>query len=120
VTPISLDLPATLAAIVVDHAPAARSAVALMDVCQGLAEDGWTAQTFRKAIAPCHWHGAGPGAVIKALRGFAPPTPEKPTKAPCPDPACTGGWLGYNDAGRLIPCPHCKPHRVAPATEVSA
>lgn len=116
---IDPDLPAALAEIVVEHHPAARSATALLDVCQGLADAGWDPATFRKALAPCQWNGAGPGAVIKTLRGFGPPTPEKPTKAPCPDPACVGGWLGENADGQLIPCLHCKAHRAA-AEAVSA
>jgi hypothetical protein len=26
---------------------------------------------------------------------------------------CRDGWLGEDDAGRVIPCPHCKPHRAS-------
>lgn len=120
VVAIDPDLPAALAEIVIEHHPAARSATALLDVCHVLAGNGWDPTTFRKAIAPCQWHGAGPGAIVKALRGFGPPTPERPTRAPCADPQCVDGWLGENADGHLIPCLRCKAHRAPAATAVSA
>lgn len=35
------------------------------------------------------------------------------------DPRCRRGWLGYDDAGRIIPCLTCRPH-LAPKENIDA
>jgi hypothetical protein len=64
----------------------------------GAALLGW----LRKAAARHVEHRAGahgdPDADIR---------PPEPT---CPDPACVGGYLGFDHDERPIPCPACRPH----------
>lgn len=42
-----------------------------------------------------------------AKRAAPDPTPTPPG---CTAPDCDDGWIGYDDEGKPVPCPHCRPH----------
>lgn len=112
--PPQTDLVADLIATVVNHTPAARGAFALRSVCTQLASAGWTAPALTATLAECNWPGAGPGAVVQALRGFSTPPAPKVTmpREKCTDPKCRAGWLPSAPGDPARPCLLCRPHLV--------
>lgn len=92
-----------LTAVVLDVAPCASGAVALPATCRALAADRWTPDALRAALAATSWTGAGPGAVITALRQLGPPPRARPRASPCT--ACRGTGLIEDATGAPSKCP---------------